>query len=552
MYKRVGFYSNDNVSSGKQVSNTKYLTPLRKRKHKRVRTSSLSTPNQRKTLTDTPFIDQKQSPVKHETRKSQIDIDLTDETNKPNSSINNTCPPITAALDFVIAGSGSNIVNEQEDLKKRHVIIIADQQGRYLQSHLQKLLGSNYSCYVDGDFNIDMLKADKYSFEFKQLLQGFNLKLAINDPTRLCSGTCIDNFGHNMKDCKTRILELALSDHTAQLLMCPVSEKFGNPYWFIMKRDYSKENIEKFKHCLMAIHFKDVYNTNNPNTAFNSFFDEFKLFYDMCFPLMRIRMRSYQRPKWITKGIIKCSRQKRKLLWKYRKDPNLLNKKCFKTYSSRLKNIMKLTKKAQNNYFIKTSKNKTKATWTIINEYKNKTKNYITQINNDHKKITDPNRIAELFNNFFIEQVKPHDNFKARSMTSNNVSSLFIRPTNPDEILTIIRSLKDTNSTGYDDISTKIVKEVATQIAPILSYIINLCIENGIFPDKLKISIIKPLYKKADRECMSSYRPVALIPIFSKIIEKVIYKALYNFLEKYNLLVEEQVGFRKNKNINLA
>ncbi|XP_052751392.1 uncharacterized protein LOC128200806 [Galleria mellonella] len=272
-----------------------------------------------------------------------------------------------------------------------------------------------------GDFNIDMLKADKYSFEFKQLLQGFNLKLAINDPTRLCSGTCIDNFGHNMKDCKTRILELALSDHTAQLLMCPVSEKFGNPYWFIMKRDYSKENIEKFKHCLMAIHFKDVYNTNNPNTAFNSFFDEFKLFYDMCFPLMRIRMRSYQRPKWITKGIIKCSRQKRKLLWKYRKDPNLLNKKCFKTYSSRLKNIMKLTKKAQNNYFIKTSKNKTKATWTIINEYKNKTKNYITQINNDHKKITDPNRIAELFNNFFIEQVKPHDNFKARNMTSNNM-----------------------------------------------------------------------------------------------------------------------------------
>lgn len=145
MYKRVGFYSNDNLNSGKQVSNTKYLTPLRKRKHKRVRTSSLSTPNQRKTLTDTPFIDQKQSPVKHETRKSQIDIDLTDETNKPNSSINNTCPPITAALDFVIAGSGSNIVNEREDLKKRHVIIIADQQGRYLQSHLQKLLGSNYS-----------------------------------------------------------------------------------------------------------------------------------------------------------------------------------------------------------------------------------------------------------------------------------------------------------------------------------------------------------------------------------------------------------------------
>lgn len=85
-----------------------------------------------------------------------------------------------------------------------------------------------------------------------------------------------------------------------------------------------------------------------------------------------------------------------------------------------------------------------------------------------------------------------------------------------------------------------------------LSYLINLSLQKGVFPEVLKVTIIRPLFKKEDRQNMNFYRALALIPIFSKIYEKVIYNNLYPFLEKFKIFADEQKGFRKNKSIELA
>lgn len=113
-------------------------------------------------------------------------------------------------------------------------------------------------------------------------------------------------------------------------------------------------------------------------------------------------------------------------------------------------------------------------------------------------------------------------------------------------------SLKDTSSTGYGDICTKVIKTVLNIVSPVLSHIINACIVDGIFPDQLKITIIKPLLKKQNREDISCYRLIALIPLFSKIKEKVIYKKLSNYFETNNLFHDSQKGFRKRKSIDMA
>lgn len=71
-----------------------------------------------------------------------------------------------------------------------------------------------------GDFNIDTLKRNKLSIEFESFLLSYNLKLEIMQPTRLGSKTCLDNFAHNIRPkCEYKIIELALSDHTAQILI---------------------------------------------------------------------------------------------------------------------------------------------------------------------------------------------------------------------------------------------------------------------------------------------------------------------------------------------
>lgn len=122
----------------------------------------------------------------------------------------------------------------------------------------------------------------------------------------------------------------------------------------------------------------------------------------------------------------------------------------------------------------------------------------------------------------------------------------------PKDILNVIKNLKNTNSTGHDDISTNIIKAVAEDISPVLSYLVNLSLEYGVFPDMLKISVVKPLFKQEDKQNMEYYRPLVMVSIFSKIYEKIIYKNIYSYLEKYNILVNEQKGFRKNKSTDLA
>lgn len=412
---------------------------------------------------------------------------------------------------------------------------------------------------ICGDLNIDRLNKTKTSMDFEQLLYSFNLKLSLNVPTRLISGTCLDNFIQNIRGCKAKVIELALSDHTAQLLNCPVKKTCSIDSWYIEKQEYTQENLDKFKYSLSKLSFQEIYDTSDPNQAFKIFHENFKLFYDLCFPVKRIKVHSKHRPKWLTKGIKICTRRKREKLWKYRMFPNEDNKNDYKTYSNRLKRVIKQTQRAQNEYNIINSENKSKETWRIINKCKvQHPTEEIKKIKVSDQFIQNPLDIAEAFNNFYIDEVHTvsERNLKTTESCTKNIpnreKSVFLSNTEPRDIYKIIMNLKNTNSTGYDKICTKVIKYVATIISPVLSYIINLCIEHGIFPTDLKISIVKPLFKKVDREQMGYYRPVALIPIFSKIFEKVIYKCIYSYFEKHDLFASEQAGFRKNKNINLT
>ena len=74
----------------------------------------------------------------------------------------------------------------------------------------------------------------------------------------------------------------------------------------------------------------------------------------------------------------------------------------------------------------------------------------------------------------------------------------------------------------------------------------------GSFPDRLKYSEIKPIYKKGDKTKIVNYRPISLLPVFSKIFEKVLYKRLYNHLSLNNILAKEQFGFRCNISTEMA
>lgn len=116
----------------------------------------------------------------------------------------------------------------------------------------------------------------------------------------------------------------------------------------------------------------------------------------------------------------------------------------------------------------------------------------------------------------------------------------------------IVNTLKPSKSVGFDDIQTNIIKKSIHLIATPLLHAINLSLAQGIFPEELKKSVVKPLFKTGDKSKTENYRPITLVPIFSKIYERVMFSRLEKFLNKNNVIAEEQNGFRKKRSTSLA
>ena len=118
-------------------------------------------------------------------------------------------------------------------------------------------------------------------------------------------------------------------------------------------------------------------------------------------------------------------------------------------------------------------------------------------------------------------------------------------PVDPVEILKTAKQMKPKTSQGHDNISTKLLKETIDLILIPLTHIINQSFTSGIVPGNMKIAKIIPIFKSGNQEIMNNYRPISLLPAFSKLLEKLVCKRLTSFLESYTILYKHQYGFRK-------
>jgi Notch-like protein len=114
------------------------------------------------------------------------------------------------------------------------------------------------------------------------------------------------------------------------------------------------------------------------------------------------------------------------------------------------------------------------------------------------------------------------------------------------DIEKIIRSLKTKNTSGYDEISNRIIKSSSAYIISPLTHICNAILNTGIFLERLKFAIVKPVFKKGKSHEISNYRPISLLTSFSRIIDKLVYRRLITHIEANNLPVQEQYGFRSH------
>jgi len=115
------------------------------------------------------------------------------------------------------------------------------------------------------------------------------------------------------------------------------------------------------------------------------------------------------------------------------------------------------------------------------------------------------------------------------------------------EVMKVIRDCKNKTSQDIYNIDMRIVRNVAEEIINPFTYICNLSFQFGHFPSQMKTAKVIPILKSGDKHYFNNYRPISLLPQFSKILEKLYDKRLRSFIDKHELLSDCQYGFRENR-----
>ena len=121
--------------------------------------------------------------------------------------------------------------------------------------------------------------------------------------------------------------------------------------------------------------------------------------------------------------------------------------------------------------------------------------------------------------------------------------TLFLNPTNEQEVIRLITALPNKKSSGFDKVDNTVLKELKYELAMSLTSLFNRSLSEGIFPDKMKIVEVIPLYKNKERYYTTNYRPISLLLTISKILEKILYVRTYNFLNNSDQIFRSQYGF---------
>lgn len=423
---------------------------------------------------------------------------------------------------------------------------------------------------VCGDLNIDSLK--NYSTNYKlldDLMSSYNIKNHCNAPTRIItnkkgtSATSIDYIMSNLQDIDLQcdVVNHNLSDHLSQLLILnrpTVAVKINNNNNDKF-RVMSETNLNNMKMNLGNETWHGIDN-NDINMAFESFLQTFMWHLDQNCPIKNYSNNRKKNAAWINDEIKRESRELKDLytIMKQRNSEEL--EILYKNKKRQYKQTIQETKQLYYRNHIENSTNKSKEIWKIINNELGKTKN-INNITLKFNDITtdDPKQVANSFGEYFstIAKVKTEEHFGnniSRTCTTSPFcpNSIFLEPVDQNEVITVIKGLKNKNSSGVDGVSIKVVKSVCEEIAQPLAIMINKSIATGEFPSAMKLASVVPILKKGDPTNMENYRPISILSIFSKIFERIIYNRLVKFLDKFNVLSESQHGFRSERSTESA
>lgn len=419
--------------------------------------------------------------------------------------------------------------------------------------------------FLGGDVNINLLEESRFTDDFLTLLTSNNFCNVITPPTRVTttSSTLIDVFvtNHEESCISAGVLGYGLSDHLPIIMFIkktapqPTEPVNIDKEPTITTRSINPTTLEQFRLIISSTNWDSVFSATSANEAYDKFLNIFKNIYDRCFPYKQIKQFKKNRKPWVNRKCWKMIQKKNKLYNVFLKTKKPEDLALFKQFRNTLNNALRQAKKTYlNNLFNESCMDRTDVVWKRLNEVlkRGPSKPAIHVIKRDD--VTLQGKVlAEAFNSYLTNLVSStHIPSSMAYMKPRNEHSAVFFPTDQNEIISIMSSLKNSNSCDIDDLQIKPIKHVLDFLSPVLTHIMNLSLSSGLFPKKMQTAKVIVLYKGGNKNEFSNYRPISILPVFSKCLEKIIHNRVTSFCTKFSLISDSQYGFRRGRSTEFA
>lgn len=411
-----------------------------------------------------------------------------------------------------------------------------------------------YQIVLCGDFNINFLSSSNECNKFKDLVNAYNLQITIHEPTR--KQNCLDNIcvSGNLKSITSEVIHNGISDHSAQRLNISESNQInknsvGVPY----RQLNNNSNISLFRELVESENWHETLHVLNVNQQYENFANIIKYNFDLAFPIkykLLVNETKKTNCSWITTGI-RISANRLKELYSLSLSGDSNSKNYYNKYKKVYTRVIRAAKLLYNNHIMTGADNKSKAAWTIINNYsKSKSdKQHNIKLTVHGETVTEPLLLATCFNDYFNNVCRSipvnSQSCMIRDKISSNTKSFYFEPVSENEVKHIVQNLKTTYSSGADNINVYLLKQCIDGLALPLTLLINNSVESGIYPEALKTAKIKPIHKGGSATSIENYRPISILSCFSKVFEKAMANRIINFFDKNGLFGNFQFGFRR-------
>ncbi len=384
--------------------------------------------------------------------------------------------------------------------------------------------------------------------------------ILIEEPTRvtLKTSSIID---HVATTCVGNIVgsgvhKVSLSDHYMLYCIRKFNGGVERDHKMIKTRKMKNFNENAFLDDVSGICWEQmVTDTDDINIIVNNWSNLFSLAIDKHAPLTEMRVSEKYCP-WINKNLKDLMRTREKLKKAASKSKSQFLMDSYRQVRNKVNSMNIQLKKKYFTDTISANQDNMKESWKAINELLNKRSksSNIDCLKDSDNKTVHKKDISNEMNSFFCSIGKeladkidfvPNPLLTADYEVNKHKAMFHFKSIKVEEIRAAFAKIKTAKSFGVDNVSSYFLKLALPLIENSLAMLFNTSIETSLFPDSWKVARVTQIFKSGEKTDKSNYRPISVLPVISRLFEKLVFDQLYQYMTDNDLFSPEQSGFRK-------